>query len=63
MRDNPPRVMPLNHRLREWFATAQAATGARLRDIRSEDIAHRWISQEVEAVKSEMVTFSIMPGI
>jgi len=55
--------MPLTHQFREWFETTQAATGARLRDIRSEDIAHSWISQTVEAVKSEMVTFSIRPGM
>ncbi|WP_275233405.1 tyrosine-type recombinase/integrase [Pantoea ananatis] len=48
-------------RLREWFATAQPAAGARLWDIRSEDTARSWISQAIEAAKRDGVTFSIRP--
>nr|WP_306278078.1 tyrosine-type recombinase/integrase [Pantoea sp. Fr+CA_20] len=66
IRDNPPRAVPLTdpayvQRLREWFATAQPAAGARLWDIRSEDTARSWISQAVEAAKRDGVTFSIRP--
>ncbi|MBC0856444.1 tyrosine-type recombinase/integrase [Pantoea stewartii] len=66
IRDNPPRAVPLTdpafvQRLREWFATAQPATGERLWDIRSEDTARSWISQAVEAAKRDGVTFSIRP--
>ncbi|WP_345891956.1 tyrosine-type recombinase/integrase [Pantoea ananatis] len=66
IRDNPPRAVPLTdpafvRRLREWFAIAQPAPGARLWDIRSEDTARSWISQAVEAAKRDGVTFSIRP--
>jgi len=66
IRDNPPRAVPLTdpafvRRLREWFATAQPAAGARLWDIRSEDTARSWISQAVEASNRDGVTFSIRP--
>lgn len=66
IRDNPPRAVPLTdpgfvQRLREWFATAQLAPGARLWDIRSEDTARSWISQAVTAAARDGVTFSIRP--
>ena len=66
LRDNPPRAVPLTdpafvRRLREWFATAQPAAGARLWAIRSEDTARSWISQAVEAANLDGVTFSIRP--
>lgn len=66
IRDNPPRAVPLTdpgfvQRLREWFATAQPAAGARLWDIKSEDTARSWISQAVAAAARDGVTFSIRP--
>jgi len=66
MRDNPPRDVPLTdpafvQRLREWFATAQPAAGARLWDFRSEDTTRSWISKAVETAKRDGVTFSIRP--
>lgn len=66
IRENPPRAVPLTdpgfvQRLREWFATAQPAMGARLWDIRSEDTARSWISQAVAAARRDGVTFSVRP--
>ena len=66
IRENPPRAVPLTdpgfvQRLREWFATAQPAAGARLWDIKSEDTARSWISQAVSAAARDGVTFSIRP--
>lgn len=66
IRDNPPRAVPLTdtgyvQRLREWFATAQPAAGARLWDIKSEDTARSWISQAVTVAARDGVTFSIRP--
>ncbi|WP_428979277.1 tyrosine-type recombinase/integrase [Erwinia pyri] len=66
IRDNPPRAVPLTdggyvQRLREWFATAQPAGGARLWDIKSEDTARSWISQSVAAAVRDGVTLSVRP--
>lgn len=66
IRDNPPRAVPLTdsgfvQRLREWFATAGLAAGARIWDVRSEDTVRTWISQAVSNAARDGVTFSIRP--